>query len=276
MELKVTQQLNEHRTHVEQQINKLILENQEFTMKIRAETKEVIREEMETVQAELKESLEKSDQVFRQHQVVVAQEIKTLNNKVNNNNKKNGQQIEELTELYENTCTSIDGQLTQIREDVRTRLMQMERSPMPYRMMTEHIKNVTFNGEGEYPMEFVKELDEIHREYYMSEGVNWVSRHLEGEAAIWWKLIKNNIKTFQEFQEACIAKYWNQMVQEGVRDRLDFGRYRPESGLSMVQYMERCILQNQQLIPPISDQHLIRKLARHYHHDIAVACIKGG
>ena len=63
------------------------------------------------------------------------------------------------------------------------------------------------------------------------------------------------------------------MVQEKVRDHLEFGRYRHESGLSMIQYMERCILQNRQLIPPISDQHLFRKLARHYHHDIAVACI---
>ena len=198
MELKVTQQLNKHRTHVEQQINELRQENQEFTTKIRAETKEVVREEMEMVQAEVKERLEKSDQVFRQHQVVIAQEIKTLNNKVNNNNKKNREQIQKLTELYENNCTSIDGRLTQIREDVRTRLMQMERSPMQCGMTTEHVKNITFNGEGEYPMEFIKELDEIHREYYMSEGVNWVSRHLEGETAIWWKLIKNNIKTFQE------------------------------------------------------------------------------
>ena len=40
--------------------------------------------------------------------------------------------------------------------------------------------------------------------------------------------------------------------------------------------MERCILENRQLIPPISDQHLIRKLARHYHHEIAVATVTRG
>ena len=84
-------------------------------------------------------------------------------------------------------------------------------------------------------MKFVKELEEIHKEYYMSEGVNWVARHLEGEAAIWWKLIRNNIKTFHEFQEAFIAKYWNQMLQGEVSDRLEFGRYRLESWLSVIQ-----------------------------------------
>ena len=57
--------------------------------------------------------------MLRQHQVVVAQEIKTLNSKVNNSNKKNGEQIQKLTELYENNCTSMDGQLTQIKGDMR-------------------------------------------------------------------------------------------------------------------------------------------------------------
>ena len=71
-------------------------------------------------------------------------------------------------------------------------------------------------------------------------------------------------------------KYWNQMVLEEVRDRLEVGKYRYESGLNMIQYMERYILQNRQLIPPISDQHLIRKLAHPYHHDIAVATITRG
>ena len=83
----------------------------------------------------------------------------------------------------------------------------MDRAPMQRGITMVHVKNIAFNGVGEYPMVFVKELEEIHKEHYMSEGVNWVSRHLEGEAAIWWKLNRNNIKTFQEFQEVFIAKY---------------------------------------------------------------------
>ena len=158
----------QHKTHVEQQINEIRRENQELATMIRAETKEVVREEMETVQTEVKEHLEKSDQVFRQHQVVVAQEIKTLNSKVNNSNKKNCEQIQKLTELYENNCTSMDGQLTQIKEDMRARLAQIERAPIQHGITMEHVKNVTFNGEGEYPMEFVKELEEIYKEHYIS------------------------------------------------------------------------------------------------------------
>ena len=119
MEQKMTQQLQEHKTQVEQQIHQIRNENQEIATKLRTETKEVVREEMEIVQSEVREHLEKSEQIIRQHQVVVAQEIKTLNSKVNNDNKKNSEQIQKLTEHYEDNCTEVDGQLTQIKEDVR-------------------------------------------------------------------------------------------------------------------------------------------------------------
>lgn len=36
------------------------------------------------------------------------------------------------------------------------------------------------------------------------------------------------------------------------------------------------VLENRQLIPPIADQHLIRKLARHYNHSVEVAIITRG
>ena len=40
--------------------------------------------------------------------------------------------------------------------------------------------------------------------------------------------------------------------------------------------MERRVLENRQLIPAISDRHLIRKIARHFHHEIEVAIITRG
>lgn len=65
-------------------------------------------------------------------------------------------------------------------------------------------------------------------------------------------------------------------MQESVRDWLEYGKYRPGGGMSMTQYLERQILQCRQLIPPISDHHLIRKLARHYTRDIEVAIMTRG
>ena len=126
-------------------------------------------------------------------------------------------------------------------------------------------------------MEFVKELTEIYQEYYQdSNNITCIARHLEGKAAIWWRLTKDSINNFVGFTEAFINKYRNVVIQEHVRDQLEFGKYHPENGTSMIQYLERKLLENRQLIPPISDRHLIRKIARHYPHEIEVAIITRG
>lgn len=276
MEEKYTQQTQEHKTQTEQQIQVIRNENQETATRIRTEVKDVVRDEVTKVRTEAKDHWEKCEESLQQHQASVAHELRTITNKIITHKKKNEEQVEQLKECYENNCSSIEEKISKIKEDMRHKIAQIERTPRQQGVVVEHTKNINFNGEGEYPMEFVKELEAIHREYYQDEDISWIGRHLDGEAAIWWKLIRSEVNTFAQFQTAFMSKYWNQMIQETVRDKLEFGRYRPESGLSMTQYMERCILQNRQLIPPISDQHLIRKLANHYHRDIAVACITRG
>ena len=89
-------------------------------------------------------------------------------------------------------------------------------------------------------MEFMKEMEDVYMEYYQDNGnVAWIGRHLEGEAAVWWRLIKNSLTNFAAFKEAFTNKYWNDMIQERVRNVLEFGRYQMESGMNMIQYLER-------------------------------------
>lgn len=105
------------------------------------------------------------------------------------------------------------------------RLQQIGTTTVGVPMTIEYGKKVIFNGEREYPVETLKELTELqggHPEH----DINWLGRHTEGEAAIWWRLIKNDLKNFQEFSDAFIDKYWDALIQEEVRDRLEFGRFR--------------------------------------------------
>ena len=73
-----------------------------------------------------------------------------------------------------------------------------------------------------------------------------------------------------------INKYWNDVIQERVRNELEFGRYHAENGMNMIQYLERKLLENRQLIPPIPDKYLIRKISKHYPHEVQVAIITRG
>ena len=110
-------------------------------------------------------------------------------------------------------------------------------------------KEITFDGEDSFPMEFLKELKELQETYYPAENTKWISRHLTGEAAIWWRIVRSQINTFQEFEDIFVEKYWGATQQERICDQLEYGRYNPHGPLSTIQYMERFVLQCCQLIP---------------------------
>ena len=82
-------------------------------------------------------------------------------------------------------------------------------------------KGATFDGEGNFPIEFLKELRELQETYYSEDNTRWIGRHLTGEAAIWWRIVREQIKTFKEFEEAFMGKYWSATQQERVRDQLE-------------------------------------------------------
>ena len=96
------------------------------------------------------------------------------------------------------------------------------------------------------------------------------------DAGIWWRVIRNQIATFEEFREAFTQKYWGQERQDNIRDHLEYGRFDWRGQVSAIQYIERILLESRQLAPTITDRQLIRKIARHFGRDIQLAVITRG
>ena len=113
-------------------------------------------------------------------------------------------------------------------------------------------------------MEFLKELSELQNVYYPTDNVKWIGSHLEADAAICWRIIRDQITKFEEFKDIFTQKYWGQEKQDAIRDSLEYGRYNWKGSLSVVQYMERKLLESRQLTPAITDRQLIKKIARYY------------
>ena len=76
------------------------------------------------------------------------------------------------------------------------------------------------------------------------------------------KKVKKQTEESNEMQE-----------RERIRDQIEYGRFNSNSSISMIQYMERVVLQCRQHIPIMSDQHLIEKLSRHYNKEIQIAVV---
>lgn len=112
--------------------------------------------------------------------------------------------------------------------------------------------------------------------YHPGDGIRWVARYLDGDAAVWWRVMRQRITNYEEFRQAFIGKFWSNETQQKVRDHLEYGRFRPNGEISMSQYMEQMVLECRQLIPKMSDQQLIRKMARHFSKEIEIAVLTRG
>lgn len=272
---EVRDEIKQVRDELKTEINAVKKESE----KTRAEVKE-IRDVIKNIQTEIAQNKQQivvktnnlSDNLNRINKEIRT-EIKQQKEDVIKMKKDQEEMGEQVKRIEEEKKRRID-ELKESQEQLKRRINEVEGRPIN-RVANETYKEVTFNGKDHYPMEFLKELRDI-QQYYTEDDVRWIARHLTDEATTWWRIIKNEVNNFRDFEEQFTHKYWSAQVQEGIRDRLEYGRYYPNGSVSAIQYMQKHILQCRQLMPPITDQHLIKKLARHYGRDIELAVLTRG
>lgn len=162
------------------------------------------------------------------------------------------------------------------QERLQRRLEELEVRPITRVSSNEPIREFSYNGNDDFPMEFLQELSELQEAYYPHDNTRWIGKYLTDEAAIWWRIVKTKINSFEQFREAFTEKYWGVLQQEKIRDQLEYGRFKPNKSLDMIQYLEKNLLKYRQLIPAMSDRQLITKLARHYDREIQIAVVTRG
>lgn len=137
-------------------------------------------------------------------------------------------------------------------------------------------KDIKYDGNDPYPMEFIRELTEYKRTRYGDLEINWIANHLEKDAGIWWKIIRDKIQSFDDFIEMFTEKYWSSEVQGIIRDDMEFGRFKPYQGLTSTQYVERKVLEYQQITPRIPEKLLVKKLVKHFGREVQIAVVTRG
>jgi DNA repair exonuclease SbcCD ATPase subunit len=248
--------------------------------KIVKQSNENFKSEVNKSTKNLSENLNRINQEMRKE----LKEVRTLTsaNKEENTRiiKQQENMEEQIRQLAEEKGRRID-EVKEKQDQLQQKVTELEARPAasnvhPVTISQEVIKEVKYNGRDPYPMEFLHELKQVREQFYPNGGIKWIGRHFEAEATVWWRIVQHQLSTFEQFEHAFMNKFWSQEIQEEIRDFLEFGRYKPQNGLTMIQYFEREVLQCRQLTPPITEQHLIRKLARHYGRDIEIAIITRG
>lgn len=297
------QKQNEERKRENQAIREEIKEtrreNLRMIQEIRSEIKVdmgIIKEEGEKTRAEVKENREainnlKAEVATNKQQLVtntnnlsenlnrinteLRSEIRANKEETKNVRKTQGEIGEQVKKMEEEKKRRID-EIRATQEQITRRVNEIEARPNNRAVNAECNRDVTFNGIDSYPMEFLKELKDIKEAYYAEDDVKWIRNHLTEGAMLWWRIIKHEINNFTKFEEKFIEKYWGAHIQEDIRDRLEYGKFRYNGNLNPIQYMERQILQCRQIVPAITDSHMIRKLARHYDKEVELAVMTRG
>lgn len=285
-----TQQQEIHHQRVVADICQLKAETKEIVNQLRAETKELINDEVKVVKKtlesnikEVKTLVNKGDKELGGKVDKVSKRVdeisKEWDERLNTHCTEVSREIKAVSEENGNRLTQLDQQINELQEsqkELRTKSRHGGERPATRSHPDEATRHITFNGASRFPIEFLKELDEIQREYYEESNIKWIAQHLEGDAFVWWRIVKDSITTYKEFQDAFREKFWSDLVQQEVRDNLEYGRFYQSDGLTPIQYIERRVLECRQLNPPISDAHLIKKLIRHYSKEIEIASITRG
>lgn len=191
--------------------------------------------------------------------------------------RKSQEEIEEQVKKMEEEKTKTIEDIKKSQDQLARRINEVEERPSNRTTAAaEYYKELSFNGNDSYPMDFLQELREARQVCHRESDIRWINKYLSGDAKIWWRIIRTEITTFEQFEERFIEKFWGAQIQESVRDCLEFNRYYPDRDNDPIQYMQRQILQCRQLVPPITDQHLIRKLAKNYGREIELAVLTRG
>ena len=179
----VTVQLNQEKTN-----------NQNFLQKFRIDTDNKSQENCDKfnteVSANTKQQIKELDDKYNNNIKIITETV-SVNNKrcADNMAAINELKVEKLKELETKIDSKSDEthlKLQQIQREVRTKLASISNTPCSRGMTNEQIKDIKYNGTGDSPIEFIKELNKIYREHYQDAGnITWIARHLEGEAAVW-------------------------------------------------------------------------------------------
>lgn len=83
----------------------------------------------------------------------------------------------------------------------------------------------TFRGyASERPMRFLSELDKYRQALGPQCNIKVIiEQSLTNLAKDWWRLVEDNVETWENFKEEFIQRFWNDEVQYQVHQNLNFG-----------------------------------------------------
>lgn len=141
-----------------------------------------------------------------------------------------------------------------------------------------------FNGKSQNPVAFLVKL----KQYLTKEGRKGqiqsiddlreiIEDSLVGTASSWWQLNQDHVYDIESFEHIFTNKYWSKEIQKGLKQRIEYEKYRPGGPLNRSEYfMEKAAVLKCLTTNNLDEEEIVNILSEHFGPKIHDACCVQG
>ena len=130
-----------------------------------------------------------------------------------------------------------------------------------------------FTGRTHNPREYLTKLHKYYDKTLTRQNpkidarehlIDTIESSLEGNASRWFSLIKEDVNTWEDFENKFLARFWNPHVQRGIKQRLENERYRPGGKLTRSEYFIERVITLKSITPSLTEDEIVTLLSEHF------------
>lgn len=225
-----------------------------------------VRQEFKETEAQLGKKMGNMEEQFHENQREIAyvkRDVQKEYHEIQN----------QLKGVREVTTSSMEEQMEKYKREMRRELNGMSglgNVNILKGLVSKDMELPKFSKRRFNPMSFLKLVEKKFCKPLEEGVVEWenvasvISNALEGECKAWFHVYSDNITNFEEFREKFIEKFWNDRIQSRERERLMYGKYRPQEGVSRTEYFLAHVSIWQNLEGVGTEEDIVRMMLKHF------------
>lgn len=139
------------------------------------------------------------------------------------------------------------------------------------------IKLPHFTSRTRNPPEFLEQFNKYYEHYTKRNSkeclgyLELIEQCFENTTAMWFQIIKHDLKDIEDFKNKFLKQFWSQDVQRNIKKRIEVEKYRNDGKLSMTEYFIDRVLTLKSMLPPMEDLEIIDLLANNFNEQIRIS-----
>lgn len=179
------------------------------------------------------------------------------------------------------TLTKIEKDLNQIKEAPMS-AQNLNLSQLPEIIINYVGENNTnqltklphFHPKNKNPPEFLEQFNKYYESYAKRNTKDCLSylelieNCFEGTAAMWYQIIKSEVKTAEDLKTKFLRQYWSAETQRSLKHRIELEKYRADGKMNMTEYFVDRTITLKSMIPPLDNIEIIGILSNNFNEQI--------